>query len=54
MKKAILVLAVIAMNMGVYSCTNDSGSEDQALYENLNTNAGDGDQVPTRNGSGGN
>jgi hypothetical protein len=54
MKKAILVLAVIVMNMGMYSCTNDSGSEDQALYENLNTNSGDGDHVPIGKGSGGN
>ena len=54
MKKAILVLAVIVMNMGMYSCTNDSGSEDQALYENLDTNAGDGDHINKGNGSGGN
>lgn len=54
MKRAILIFAVIAMNAGLYSCTNDSNADDQALYENLNTNAGDGDAIPPSKGSGGN
>tara|TARA_R110002167_G_scaffold91083_13_gene245011 strand:+ start:1450 stop:1614 length:165 start_codon:yes stop_codon:yes gene_type:complete len=54
MKKVFIIAAVVLMNVGFYSCDNSSNADDSALYENLDTNGGDGDATPPRNGSGGN
>ncbi len=48
MKKVVLIAAVVLMSVGVYSCEKDSSVEDtQALYENFDVDATDGEESNT-------
>lgn len=46
MKKAVSIFAVLVMSFGLFSsCEEDSNMEEtQALYENIDVNAGGDDQ----------
>ncbi|MEK6154288.1 hypothetical protein WIW50_13540 [Flavobacteriaceae bacterium 3-367] len=46
MKKTVSILAVLVMSIGLFSCEADNNLEEtQSLYENLDTDATDNDQV---------
>ncbi|MEO1013223.1 MAG: hypothetical protein AAFX53_18165 [Bacteroidota bacterium] len=47
MKKAVSIMAIVLMGMGMVSCDNDSTAEDAALYE-VNASDVDQQQVPER------
>lgn len=46
MKKTVSILAVLVMSIGLFSCEADNNLEEtQSLYENLDTDATDGNEV---------
>jgi len=43
MKKVIMALAVLTFSISIFSCSNDSLAESDALYD---THATEGDDIP--------